>query len=375
MLVREWGLDHRHDGETVNGGAIRGPHQTRVPTDLAVGVALVSNTTLCWARLLGCDDRQVPVPTAPTDHMAEPAGNEEHNIGLCLDIDGTLYRGGSVFVEALPWLAGGSWTRPSDRAHLRATVGAVARHHGGWLREVVTRGLLSGVDTLRAAGADRAAETALETLSRLPAPSANGGTQSDRGRKRLRECLLTEYGAAVADRPAAAIRRGLAAVFAKGPDKPVPSLPDRLVSTLSEIATRGVDIALVTDAPAHVAQAFADSAMELGRIVTVVGTQYDRVDGVFTGEFTRIHKGKMISELADRRGWDRVIAGGDTARDLAMAERADRFVAVEGHGDIRGQVAPRGEAPGIEGTNAAFVPRGQRLSPVLRDFVGDSESS
>ncbi|ESS10553.1 MAG: haloacid dehalogenase-like hydrolase [uncultured archaeon A07HR60] len=234
--------------------------------------------------------------------MAEPADNEKHDTGLCLDIDGTLYRGGSVFVEALPWLAGASWTRASDRAHLRATVGAVARHHGGQLREVATRRLLSGVDTLRTAGADRAAETALKTLSGLPTPSANGGTQSGRGRERLRERLLTEYGAAVADRPAAAICRSLAAVFKKGPDEPVPSLPDRLVTTLSEIATRGVDIALVTDAPAHVARAFADSTTRLDGIVTIVGTRYDRVDGVFTGEFTRIHKGDIIAELADNQG-------------------------------------------------------------------------
>ena len=305
--------------------------------------------------------------------MAEPAGNVEHDTGLCLDVDGTLYRGGSVFVEALPWLAGASWTRASDRAHLRATVGAVARHHGGRLRDVVTRGLLSGVDTLRAVGADQAAETALKTLSGLPTPSADGDTQSDQGRERLRERLLTEYGAAVADRPAAAVRRSLAAVFRKGPTEPVPSLPTRLVTTLSDIAARGVDVALVTDAPAHVAQAFADSTTGLDGIVTVAGTQYDRVDGVFTGEFTRIHKGDIISELADRRGWDRVIAGGDTVRDLAMAERADRFVAVEGHGDIRGRVAPGDRAPGIEGTEAAFVPRGQRLSPVLLDCVGDGE--
>ncbi|ERH04815.1 MAG: phosphoserine phosphatase [Halorubrum sp. J07HR59] len=307
--------------------------------------------------------------------MAEPADDEKHDTGLCLDIDGTLYRGGSVFVEALPWLAGASWTRASDRAHLRATVGAVAHHHGGQLREVATRGLLSGVDTLRAAGADQAAKTALETLSGLPTPSADGDAQSDRGRERLRERLLTEYGAAVADRPAAVIRRSLEAVFRNEPAEPVPSLPDQLVTTLSDIATTGVDIALVTDAPAHVARAFADSTTRLDGIVTIVGTRYDRVDGVFTGEFTRIHKGDIIAELADRQGWDRVIAGGDTARDLAMAKPADRFIAVEGHGDIRGRITPRDETTRIEGAETAFIPRGQRLGPVLRDFVDDGEPS
>lgn len=306
--------------------------------------------------------------------MTEDVNN---NVGLCLDIDGTLYRGGSVFVEALPWLAGAAWTQSTDRTHLRAAVAAVMRHYGGPLQEVATRGLLSAVDGLRVLGCNQTAEAALKMLSELSGPNANGNGDTElyesREREHLRELLLSEYGAAVADRPVTIVRRSLATVFHHRRDGAVPSLPDRLVTTLSEIATDDVGVALVTDAPAHVAQAFTEGTAELNDAVSVVGTQYDRVDGVFTGDFTRVDKGEVITELADRRGWDWVIAGGDTTRDLAMAQRADRFIAVEGHGDIRRWAETEGIAETTRDTRATFVPHGQQLSPVLRQIVNEGQ--
>ncbi len=301
--------------------------------------------------------------------------NVDNNVGLCLDVDGTLYRRGSVFVEALPWLTGAAWTRSTDRAHLRAAVAAVMRHYGGSLRGMVTRGLLSAVDSLRMLGCNQTAKAALKMLSQLSGPHGNGNTYPHRNRERehLHKLLLSEYGAAVADRPVTIVRRSLATVFHDRHDGAVPSLPDRLVTTLSEIATDDVSVALVTDAPAHVAQAFTESTAELNDAVSVVGTQYDRVDGIFTGDFTRIDKGEVITELADRQGWDWVIAGGDTTRDLAMAQRADRFIAVEGHGDIRRWAETEGTAEATRDTRATFVPYGQQLSPVLRRIVNEGQ--
>ena len=51
---------------------------------------------------------------------------------LCLDIDGTLYCGGSVFIESLsylPFVQSGHWS-PTDRHVLRQAIGLVGRYYG-----------------------------------------------------------------------------------------------------------------------------------------------------------------------------------------------------------------------------------------------------
>ncbi len=62
---------------------------------------------------------------------ADPLGYEPGDcVGLCLDIDGTVYRSSSVFIETLAFLpyADGITLTPAERRHRRTALTAVAEY-------------------------------------------------------------------------------------------------------------------------------------------------------------------------------------------------------------------------------------------------------
>lgn len=282
-------------------------------------------------------------------------------VGVALDVDGTIYRDGSVFVETLPWLAGADWTRPADRAALRQAVTLVAGHHAGRVRATATRGLLSVADVVRATAGDTAGDAALSVLTRLPSPRSDG----EGDRKRLRERLLTRYGTAIADRPVDAVERSVARVVGPAPDGQARfRIAEPVAQLISDLRAEGVHVALVTDAPEHVVVPFAET---FGGVDSVAGTRYTSRDGMFTGAFERIDKAAVVGRLCDRHGWDRVVAAGDTERDLAMARHAARFVGVAGHGGLRETIAQQTDDDASARTS--FVARTDPLASVLRQAV------
>ncbi|ERG89434.1 MAG: hypothetical protein J07HX5_01593 [halophilic archaeon J07HX5] len=113
--------------------------------------------------------------------------------------------------------------------------------------------------------------------------------------------------------------------------QPVDTRTDR---ALARLASAGVDIALITDMPTHVAAAFADVVLD-APVVAVCGTQFETdAAGVFTGAYERLDKGRRAEALSTDHDWDMTVAAGDTNRDAAMAPQADTFLAVAGHGGV-----------------------------------------
>lgn len=309
----------------------------------------------------------------------------DRRVGLCLDIDGTVYRGGSVFVETLVRLpdAPGCSFSATERARLRRAVGVVGRYAGGRATAWRWRGTLWLVDALRTVDG-RAAETVLDGLTALQGRLSGDGTGRDGPRgtgtyEGMRRSLLRRYGSAVAGRDRAALRDGVAGLF----DGRAP-LDAGTASALSEAARSGVDVAFVTDMPEHVAGPFAEVAVD-APVRAVVGTRFETdAAGRFTGGFEPVDKRAAVDGLRDRHGWEEVVAAGDTERDLGMAAAADRFVGVGGRGRIRdaldaptvvgGNPQARTEAP-TSGSDASdgdvvYVPPGQSLGPVLRVVLG-----
>lgn len=282
-------------------------------------------------------------PTADFGPFAYESGD---SVGLCLDIDGTVYRSGSVFIETLAFLpyADGITLTPAERRYRRTALTAVAEYHGGFVGKTKWRGVLTGLDTLRAVGCPNLSETLLTTLARRrsdgqprrdgPPPTRRTGTSAiDRYRK-MREAILESYGSLLQGRRRSDVMSAVANVV----DRRC-SMDARLRATLDRVADcADTDLYLVTDMPDHIATAYA---RKLRGVSQVVGVTYHTDDADrYTGEFDRVDKGTTVSRLRAERGWEYVLAAGDSPGDLPMASEADCFLAVAGQSHLADHMSP-----------------------------------
>lgn len=286
----------------------------------------------------------------PGDRFDPFAYDPGDRVGLCLDIDGTVYPG-SVFIETLAFLpyADGVTLTPAERRHRRAALAAVAEYQGGTAAKTKWRGVLVGLDALRVAGAEALSETLLEALSHRsedrasrrdvrPASRIPSGS-SDVQYRTMRESVLSAYGALLRGRNRDDVADAVTEVVTRRCE-----IDPELRATLDRLARHDdTELYLVTDAPEHVAAGYA---RKLSGAARVVGTTYD-VDGTgrFTGTFDRVDKGNTVARLRDEREWEYVVAAGDSAVDAVMADDSNLFLAVAGHGDIDDRFDEWGSIP------------------------------
>jgi phosphoserine phosphatase len=296
---------------------------------------------------------------------------------LCLDVDGTLYRDGSVFVESvgyLPFVHPGRWSS-DDRRAFRRIVGLVGRHYGGRWTERRWRTVLRAVDVLGRVGGP---DVAVSTLDRLRAvrarvDAASGSERpsgpSSNAYDELRVSLLTEYGRAIGSHRREPLGTALREVLGRRV-----LVDDATADALRTVASPTVALALVTDMPATIAEAFADTLDAPVRAVAATRFETDP-QGRFTGEFRTTDKAEALAGLLDRYDWERVVAVGDTVRDLRMRSVADQFVAVAGQGRIGAHLSkPYVTASGVDSevvreTDTVYVPRAEPLGRVLRTVL------
>lgn len=315
--------------------------------------------------------------TADGSSRADPDG-DERRLGVCLDIDGTVYRSGSVFVESLGFLpyAADVSTDDADARHLRTALAAVAEFRGGTVGKVKWLGVFSVLDLLRTAGANRVSEALLDGLVErraersLEGDGRSSGTRPERLRPRalgdyrsMQRTVLTAYGRFLRGKRAEVVERAVEEIVAER-CRVDPGL-EALLSDVS--ADPAAEVALVTDMPEHVASAYART---LDAEAVVRGTRFETdAEGRYTGRFETVDKGATVARLRADRGWTRVVAAGDSSVDLAMADEAEVFLAVAGQGDISRR---------LEGDPAERVVRvgpGERFEPALREVVSDFEGS
>lgn len=283
--------------------------------------------------------------------------------GVCLDIDGTLYRQGSVFVEAIASLAVQSTLfDPSARTHLRGAVGTVGEFYGGpftrWRWEQTLRGLEGLRRQSNAQTAARALDWLRTARERLDGalPETDGRVDSA-ARVAFQQQLLTRYSRALAGQDRADLSGALRSIL-----RDVQPIDRRTGAALSRLANGGADLMLVTDMPSHVAEAFAEASID-APVASVNGTTFQTDEsGAFTGDYTTIDKGTVVETLVGEREWEYTLAAGDTDRDAAMAPHVDTFLAVAGHGGVRRAIE------GLPGEQTVlYVGRGDALGDVLID--------
>jgi phosphoserine phosphatase len=271
---------------------------------------------------------------APDSPRRDPRGYTPGDIvGVALDMDGTAYRDGSVFVETMAYLpfVDGFDVDDAGAAHLRRALLAVAEYGGGPDARRRWERVLRGIDRLGRCGAPFLARGALDGLSRLRSRSTGGAPtlENDPGRATeyptMREHVLAAYGRFLRGRRPAAVDRAVARVV----DRRVRRDAD-LDAALGRVRRAGGEVYLVTDAPEDVAEAFCRARGLDG----VVATRYPVTDGRYTGEFVPVDKATAVARLRRDRGWDYVVAAGDSAVDLGMAPAAEVTLAVAGQGDV-----------------------------------------
>lgn len=300
---------------------------------------------------------------------------------LCLDIDGTLYRGGSVFIESLsylPFVQSGHWS-PTDRHVLRQAIGLVGRYYGNAWTEKRWQITLRIVDLLQRIGTDEIALSSLDTLREFqtqlnsvidPEYTFNSPSASDYDEMRI--SLLTTYAKAITTHHQSELRTAINDIISRC------TLIDKTTATaLEDISTSSssLDIILITDMPTTIAETFASEAIE-APIQTTVATRFetDQTER-FTGEFHSINKSEMLTTLDEQHDWDRIVAAGDTVRDLRMRSIADRFIAVSGQGQIneylqKPYVTATGSNPEIiNNSRDVYVPSEVPLGVVLRALL------
>lgn len=300
-------------------------------------------------------------------------------IGVCLDIDGTLYRSGSAFVETLirmPDVPNCSFTA-TERAQLREALGIVGRYQGGRATAWRWRSSLRLVDVFRALGMTVMAERVLARLLAAQAwldsvtPARGGDRTPKGGYEELRTALLHQYGTVIAGHDSTTVTRGVKSLFQQL--KPItPGMP----AVCADARQAGVGMALVTNMPEHVAQPYAETILP-GSVQAVVGTDFETDGNQFTGTFDPVDKRAAVAQLRDRYGWKFVIAAGDTGRDLPMATTADHFIAVSGQGNIRTHLndpvvldTDDQSLPHMRDVAVSYVPPEQELSGALRLILG-----
>lgn len=280
----------------------------------------------------------------PSDDFDPLAYEPGDCVGLCLDIDGTVYRSGSVFIETLAFLpyADGITLTPAERRYRRVALTAVAEYHGGFVGKTKWRSVLAGLDGLQAVGCRDLSETLLTMLAQRRSdgqPQRDVSSWSgqmhnsdiDRYRE-MREAVLGAYGSLLRGRRRTAVVNAVADVVGRrcGVDA-------RLRAILSTLADRAdTDLYLVTDMPDHVATSYA---RKLRGVAGIVGVTYDTDDADrYTGGFDRVDKEATVSRLRTEREWDYVLAAGDSPVDLPMAGEVDCFLAVAGQSHLLGRL-------------------------------------
>jgi hypothetical protein len=300
---------------------------------------------------------------------------------LCLDIDGTLYRDGSVFIESisyLPFVQSGHWS-PTDRRMLRRAVGLVGGYYGNIWTEKRWQMTLRVVDILQRTGNNKLALSLLDTLRELQArlnsvitSEYSLNSPSTGNYNEMRISLLNKYAKAITTHHRADVRTAVENAISR-----CTLIDDTTATALEDITTSlsSSELVLITDMPTLIAEMFASEAIA-APVETVVATKFETDQrNRFTGEFQSINKSKMIKVLNKRYNWDRVIAAGDTVRDLEMQSTADQFIAVSGQGRIDEHLqepyvtASKSNANPIDGSDNVYVPRDVSLGMVLRRAI------
>ena len=305
--------------------------------------------------------------------MACPSGRltPGDHVGLCLDVDGTVHRHGSIFVEALALVPYASDLRidDTDRASLREVLGAVAAYAGGDRSRRRWLGALRVCDALAAIGFERPVARALAGLIRRRAKRASSSSAGNTGDYRaMQRRILDRYGAFLDGRRRERIERAFEQVVTS--HLRVDPATSRTLADFAESVE--LDVVLVTDVPTHVARPYAGL---LGEGVDVVGTDFETAEGRFTGDYAFVEKGPAVEALRAERGWDYTLTAGDSGNDLPMAAVADLFLAVDGRGTVREQlpadyrtVETRAVRSGSlsADTDAVLVPRTVSFADALR---------
>lgn len=281
-------------------------------------------------------------------------------VALCLDVDGTIHRHGSVFVESLALLAydGGLDLSSADREAIRTILGTVAEYAGGersrrrWLR------VIDVCDAVAATGLGRPVARILGALIRTRARRATasppGGDASEY--RAMQRRVLDAYGQFLDGRPT----RSVATAFERVIDRHL-RVDDAVRRTLSR---EGVKTTLVTDIPTHVAAAYAGL---LGTAVDTIGTTFAVTAGRFTGEYDFVAKGPAVEQYRAERDPAVLVAAGDSTADLAMASAADIFLAVEGRGAITKTIPEQYRTIGLQDLGPAALDPPPDVVEVPRD--------
>jgi phosphoserine phosphatase len=296
---------------------------------------------------------------------AERSAGDVGRPAVCLDLDGTVYPG-SAFVTALvllPWYLDVDAT---DAAALREAVAAVARHRDGRTAERrfrrlglaidvvrrrvndqvalnVTRGLLALAPRERTSEADApdGDGSAEEGRSAMPAVDGPQGTDAEESADRIdyarmRRRMLEAYGAFLKGRRVDDVRGGVRRLVARHL-----AVDPAWARVCSRFERGGGTVYVVTDAPSHLARAYAE---KLGTsAATVHGTRFrtDEAGQRYDGHYEPVSKGQVVTSIRAKGPHDTVVAAGDSAADLGMLEAADRFLAVRPEADLRRALAAR----------------------------------
>lgn len=300
------------------------------------------------------------------------------NVGYCLDVDGTLHRTGSVFVEMLARLGydDAMHLDSAERRHRRNVIGTVVEYGAGETARRRWGRLLWALDALAVLGAGGLAGAAVTAVERLRRLAPQGVDREPRGTsahladgdggldyRRMQRRALDAYGEMIAGRRRRTVERAASEIVGShvGIDPAVSRAVER-------VQAAGADVCLITDAPAHAARAYARELT--GSEWGVAATRYHvDEDGRYTGEYTMVDKGAASRRLRSEAEWERLIAGGDAAVDLPMAEPADLFLAVEGEGRLLSALdAPAGPSPPAD-CAVVRVDRDRHLGPALVDAL------
>jgi len=300
------------------------------------------------------------------------------DVGFCLDVDGTLHRSGSVFVETLAHLGycGALDLDETDRQHRREVIETVVEYGAGpdarrrWGR------LLTGLDVLAESGGAPLADATVTALERahtvvrkrrddLPAGTSAHVADGDAGLdyRTMQRQALDAYGAMIAGRRADTVERAARKVVSTHVETdPV------VADAVERLRAAGATVCLVTDAPAHAARAYADVMTGSGNGVAATRYHVDAA-GRYTGEYTLVDKDRAVRRLRRIGEWDRLVAGGDAVVDLAMAPSADCFLAVAGEGGLLDALdAPAGPAV-PSGCTVVRVDRDRSVGTALLDAL------
>jgi phosphoserine phosphatase len=259
-------------------------------------------------------------------------------VGLALDLDGTAYRDGSVFVETMAYLAVGGSTLDLDaaeRERLRRTVLEVARYRGGEPTRRRWAWVLRALGLVGTFGGPSLAGDAFERIARVRAGrsrpdsgASSASTSATRGSldyDGMRRTTLRGYGEVLRGRDRTSVERATDRIVRE-------RLPvdGRLRTVLGRVREAGGEVAFVSDAPAHLVRSYAALLVDDARIrATAFGTE----EGRYTGRYEPVDKRAALETLRGTRDWDYVLAAGDSAVDAEMADVADCFLAVAGQGD------------------------------------------